>query len=462
MQHIRKRNKPAKAKWIADNEAAITKMPSRDFTKKQTPINFYCDKIGFPLTHEHCLSRWCHQHILNLTGTIDQHHFTKNPLIDHVALLKIKREVNIKLFSDGLSKEGSNVIVIGLMSGWTHYKIDAITTWLTHESRKRFWEDKDCQIVLDYSQEGFDEYFNAIHRWVDEYGLYNRVTIVSGSHNCKEVLSNWERMTGKAHNFDMVWYGFFAEWISNRIDSLPAPVIYKEGKQRFMCLNRRPHPHRMIFAAMLEQQHLIEKIGMSFPKHMNEAGPYRTAGHNNVRLFWNQCVEYQRGQLDHLLDPFDSLFNKLPLIADTEDFATNHATDFNVDLYKNFPINIVTETLFFTQNVFPSEKLWKPMAQGQIFLVMGAKDFLPALRTMGFKTFAPFVNEEYDTVVDHFERAEMLVQEIKRIAELSEDKFKELLTDCNKAIKHNQSLILNNSEVKRITSENITNYFESI
>jgi hypothetical protein len=102
------------------------------------------------------------------------------------------------------------------------------------------------------------------------------------------------------------------------------------------------------------------------------------------------------------------------------------------------------------------------MAQGQLFLVMGAKDFLPSLRSMGFKTFSPFINEEYDTIVDHLERAEVLVREIKRIIELPEKEFKDILINCQEAIKHNQSLILNNSEVKRLTSKNIIECLESI
>lgn len=462
MLHTRKRNKPPKAKWIADEESAIEKLPEKDTSKKTSSLNFYCDEVGFPLDHTHCLSRWCHQHILNRTDTLDTYHFTSNPLIDHVAILSIDRDVKIKLFSEGLSTDGSNVIVIGLMGGWTTYKLEAITKWLTHSSRKSFWEDENCQIVLDYSQEGFDEYFPSIHNWVDEFQLYNRITVVSGSYNCKKVLSNWEHMVGKQHNFDIVWYGFFAEWISNRVEGVPDVINYNKGNKRLMCLNRRPHPHRMVLAAMLEKENLIEKIEISFPKHMSEAGPYRTAGHENVRLFWKNSVDYQNGHIDHLIEPFNSLFEKLPLIADTEDFNTNHATDFNIDLYKKFPINIVTETLFFTQNVFPSEKLWKPMAQGQIFLVMGAKDFLPSLRSMGFKTFSPYINEEYDTITDHLERAEVLVQEIKRIIELPEDEFNQILFNCEEAIKHNQKLILNNSEVKRLTSKNVIDCFERL
>jgi len=462
MQHTRKRNRPPKAKWIANEEATFEILPDNKPVKKTTPINFYCDEIGFPLDHSHCLSRWCYQHILNWSGTLDVHHFTQNPLIDCVAIQSIDREVNIKLFSEGLSGNSTNVILIGLMGGWTEYKLEAIIKWLNHPTRKKFLDDESCQIVLDYSQEGFDEYFSGIHHWVNENSLYDRVTVISGSYNCKTVLRNWEHMVRRPNNFNIVWYGFFAEWISNRVESTPDSITYKKGDQRLMCLNRRPHGHRMLLASMLQKENLIENIGISFPKHMQEAGPYRTAGHENVKLWWKKFVDYQDGHVDHLIEPFNDLFKKLPLIADTSDFDTNHATDFNIDLYKRFPINIVTETLFFTQNVFPSEKLWKPMAQGQIFLIMGAKGFLPALRSMGFKTFSPYINEEYDTVTDHLERAEVLVKEIKRIISLPEDEFNQILINCQKAIKHNQKLILNNIEVKRLTSKNVIDLFESL
>ena len=41
MQNTRKRNKPPKAKWIADRNSALEKLPERNTSKKQTPINFY-------------------------------------------------------------------------------------------------------------------------------------------------------------------------------------------------------------------------------------------------------------------------------------------------------------------------------------------------------------------------------------------------------------------------------------
>lgn len=463
MEYTKPRTKPPKAKWLTDIETASKKLPSRKFNKKDTPINFYCDVIGTPLGHKHCRSFWSYQEVLNHTGTIDKHHFTGNSLLDHTVLSSIDREVNIKLFKEGLTSDpGTNLAVIGLMGGFTPYKLEALYTWFQDPTRIKFWRDDNFQIVLDYCQEGFDVYFPFIHNWVDQYSLHNRVTIISGSHNIAEVLQNWERHTGRAHNFETIWYGFFTDWFSDRMKLHNIEIDYAPGDKRLMCLNRRPHEHRMLLATLLEKENLIEKIGISFPKHMNEDGPYKTRGHDNVYGFWNSFVEYQSGRVDHLTDVFDTLHKKLPLIADTDDFDTNHALDFNINYYKNFPINIITETLFFTQVAFPSEKLWKPIGAGQIFLVMSCRGFLKAIRDIGFKTFSPWINEDYDNIEEPYERANALITEIKRITSLSETDFNEILVGSKKAIKHNKELLLNNSEIKKLVSIHVVEYFNNL
>ena len=160
----------------------------------------------------------------------------------------------------------------------------------------------------------------------------------------------------------------------------------------------------------------------------------------------------ENGMLDYLNDSFSKLCGKLPLIADTEDFGTNHAMDLNVDFYQQYPINVVTETLFFTWSAFTSEKIWKPMVAGQIFIVMASPYYLQGLQQLGFKTFGPYVDESYDQITNHVERAEAVAETIKEICSLSDDKFIELLEKCRPIVEHNRRIVMSKEALTRLAS----------
>jgi hypothetical protein len=149
------------------------------------------------------------------------------------------------------------------------------------------------------------------------------------------------------------------------------------------------------------------------------------------------------------------------LIADTNDFGTNHAMDLNVDFYNNYPINIVTETLFFTDAAFTSEKIWKPMLLGQIFLVLASPHYLQALRNLGFKTFNQFINEEYDTIIDPLDRANALANSLKDIVNLSDEKFAELLENCKSVIAHNREIVVDQKRLTKLVSTKVVDLIEN-
>ena len=71
---------------------------------------------------------------------------------------------------------------------------------------------------------------------------------------------------------------------------------------------------------------------------------------------------------------------------------------------------------------------------------------LKTLRKYGYKTFHPHINEDYDTVDTLQKRAQEIVQELKRLSELPENKLEELYYDKLKPIcNHNLNVLLNRS-----------------
>ena len=64
-------------------------------------------------------------------------------------------------------------------------------------------------------------------------------------------------------------------------------------------------------------------------------------------------------------------------------------------------------------------------------MLVGIVGFLSDLRKLGFKTFSPFIDETYDTIVDNEQRRTAIVNEVERITKLNETEYLTLLDNCN-------------------------------
>ena len=70
--------------------------------------------------------------------------------------------------------------------------------------------------------------------------------------------------------------------------------------------------------------------------------------------------------------------------------------------YHRSRIELVAETV--TDFFFVTEKTVKPIRAGIPFVVVGSVNFLRTLRKLGFKTFAPWIDESYDAEPDEHKR----------------------------------------------------------
>jgi hypothetical protein len=206
---------------------------------------------------------------------------------------------------------------------------------------------------------------------------------------------------------------------------------------------------------LLERFNLIEHGAVSMPRDFEDEVDGFDELHFNIPHQWQWLKDALNGSIDNLDADFDKMYARLPLIADTEDFKYNHALTISEDYYAQFPINIVSETFFFNDSVFASEKVWKPMLLGQIFLAMAPPFYLKALRELGFRTFAPWINEEYDLITDHVERALELMRVLRSLVKLSDEQFANLLIQCKPAIEHNKQILMNTERINQLIGSKV-------
>lgn len=430
-----------------------------------TTITWYGDYIAPDFSDENLWNRYLKQYIQEQGSK----NFTIDPLLDYIIFNYFDCDNEFKTFAEYKESERS-VVIIGLHGGWNQQKLALIDTWFASDpNRHAALHDPNCRIIIDYSEEGFtEEVFPDLTNWIARYNLTDRVLYVSSTCNVESVYRQWCRRNKIPVLMKCAWYGFFANWINfnQRYRDKPELGIpmakWKPGTPRFMSLNRRPYPHRIFFVTLLEHFGLVGKGAVSMPKHFTEKDINWNKLDFDLPYQWTQLKDRCNGYIDSLDNSFNQVYNKLPLIADTDRFDINYALDLNNTLYDIYPVNLVTETLFFTDAIFPTEKIFKPMLHGQIFLLAGAPGFLQQLRDYGFKTFSPYIDETYDTIDDPVERGIELVRTLKGIVKLSEDDFATLLDRCQEAIQHNRQLLTDKAFMDQLISQHVVHAIETL
>jgi len=420
------------------------------FDYKYRMITFYADTIADNLTDPHITNRYLHQNITLNNGT--EQDFTGHAQLDFSVFSYITEPVQFLTFDK--YKPGQNVVAIGLHGGWINNKLTKIKSWfMSNPHRQQAWSDPNCMILLDYSEEGFTtKVFEDLWTWIQDNDLTNRVLYVTSSYNVRGQYKEWCRLKNLSENMRAAWYGFFPNWLL-RDHGASTVITGKAGwnnNNRYMCLNRRPHPHRILLTTLLEYFQILDKGAVSLPKQFAEKEiPWKPLDWD-IPYQWNILQHRANGYLEYLQPSFKQLYHKLPLVADTDIFSTNYALDLNVDFYQQYPINVISETLFFSTATFTSEKIWKPMLMQQIFFIMAAPYYLEDLHDMGFATFEPHIDESYDSILDPLERAHEMVASLKSLLMLSDLKFQQLLIQCQERVLHNKNLLYNSSRLEHM------------
>ena len=112
-----------------------------------------------------------------------------------------------------------------------------------------------------------------------------------------------------------------------------------------------------------------------------------------------------------------------------------------------------------TRNLAPSsitEKTNKPIACARPFIAFATPCFLEDVRHLGFETFSPYINENYDLETDNQKRLNMIVDEIERIVNLPSNEYAELVKNCQSVALRNQQKLL--SKKDNLTYNNDFNF----
>jgi hypothetical protein len=123
----------------------------------------------------------------------------------------------------------------------------------------------------------------------------------------------------------------------------------------------------------------------------------------------------------------------------------------------NSAVHIVAETLFDTSKIYLTEKVFKPMAMSQPFILFAPPGSLQYLRNYGFQTFGDCWDESYDQETNAIKRMELLLDLIDHLAGLSESDFQHIYKKSLPIIEHNRQRFFSSEFQDHLISEMTTN-----
>ena len=114
--------------------------------------------------------------------------------------------------------------------------------------------------------------------------------------------------------------------------------------------------------------------------------------------------------------------------------------------------SIVLETVY-DQRIHLTEKTLRPLACGHPFMILNGPGALETIRSYGFETFQPYINESYDKELDPVKRMDMVLTEMNRINS-SSAKYQQWIWDgCQQITDHNKRLFFDDKFLWRVRTE---------
>lgn len=308
----------------------------------------------------------------------------------------------------------------------------------------------EVTLLLNNSHESFHEPIESIYEYfVRELNFPpKQIRLLSESATIDQEI----RKVAARYNADTIhadWIRIFEYNVSKNVYRLDYAKLntltLKNYDKKFLNLNRRWRKHRPMFVGLLELNNILDKGHVSFASNVD--------GQNwdGVWHFLDQSTALRSTELYRILtDNKEQLENIPDMYLDTPRLNINQVqVGAGLDyFYEDSYFSIVNETNYFKEmgeGIFLSEKIFKPVLKLHPFILASRPNSLVKFRELGYKSFSPYIDETYDTEEDDSKRLLMILEETKRLVNLSGTELETFLIECKKICEHNYALLTSKS-----------------
>lgn len=309
----------------------------------------------------------------------------------------------------------------------------------------------EVTLLLNNSHESFHEPIESIYEYfVRELNFPpKQIRLLSESATIDQEI----RKVAARYNTDTIhadWLRIFEYNVSKNVyrpDYTKLNTLtLKNYDKKFLNLNRRWRKHRPMFVGLLELNNLLDKGHVSFAANVD--------GQNwdGVWGFLDQSDNLNKTELYRILTENKERLENIPdMYLDTPKLNVNqvHVGTGLDHFYEDSYFSIVNETNYFKElgeGIFLSEKIFKPVLKLHPFILASRPNSLVKFRELGYKSFSPYIDETYDTEEDDSKRLLMIIEETKRLVNLSGTELETFLIECKKICEHNHALLISTSD----------------
>jgi hypothetical protein len=310
-------------------------------------------------------------------------------------------------------------------------------------------------LLLDQSHEGYhvDWLYDWFHYNCRDFNISpKQIIYVTGNLDAVRQYTEWADNKGTVSRMCIVPHPHFENAVFTtdinrskifKLSKLPNfsdQLKYKkknlENIKLFNALQKRSRAHRMWLFKDLYKNDLLDNSISS----MND-------------FPWNRT--YYMGKTMETTD-YDEISKVLPLLPPhvgssnqelldfSNDDSGKYQMEFNTQITLDTWFTVISEASFGEDTCFISEKTFKLICVHHPFIIYGNKNSLHYLREMGYKTFSPFINENYDSL-ECWERLDAIINSIKEIKAIPQNKMLDWYKGMGDILEHNYEVMKKNS-----------------
>jgi hypothetical protein len=285
--------------------------------------------------------------------------------------------------------------------------------------------DVDFLLIMPF------EYFNSrvdADRTIDLLGFVLSRMQINRDNAAVLVTSSKMYSRETRPSIDLIQIDFF-EWMTSRnVEMKSGPNL---EKRHYLCLNRYPRTHRYILLGMLWRRDLLQfgHVSCVTPAPLDMQGR----------------------------DPVDPIYAYLQDATNLPYLRLEGEQDLDIDQKAIFPahvenslMHVVTETVFFEDEIFLTEKTFKSLKSGKPFIMVGPSGALAHLHEQGYRTFPEIFDERYDEMPASIEKLKTIVDQIELFTSLPIEEAERRITTIHETLDHNARHFANRNAVERL------------
>lgn len=302
--------------------------------------------------------------------------------------------------------------------------------------------DRRAIVFLEWANENavWREQYEDLHRNIALSGIpKEQIILTVNSFNAKEIYESWfphEERQLEVHNLPFLLSNISYHYYSNQQTIVSEETFNNSRtvlrKNHFLYKIRRNKDYRIALLQKLASDGLLERGDWSCLSKIPLASGLQMTSQFNLGLNNDAVVE---------------LHAKLPHVLQNEPETTFHNThgwgDKNSNANANAYLYIASETFITGEYKSLTEKVFKPLINYQPFVFVAWKGALNELRKLGFKTFSPMIDENYDDEPDPIRRLQLVYGEINRICSMDKAQIHAWYWTMEDIYKHNRAHLMN-------------------